>query len=165
MPSLIKRLRSHRHSRGFGIHSPFAFRFVTEVLCQRHPYLAYADITSDSRVRLLLRLIVAFKPEKVAILSSQPQLLQDAVLRADSRITLGSDSPDMIVVDADDNAIDRYLPQLIGGAHALIVNADKATAQTLSRALPHGMIFDNCRGTIVVAAYSYLPRQDFDVAF
>ncbi|MGM9868252.1 MAG: hypothetical protein ACI30R_01325 [Sodaliphilus sp.] len=34
----------HHRSGGFGIHSPFAFRFVQQVLGERCPYYAYADI-------------------------------------------------------------------------------------------------------------------------
>lgn len=34
-------LARHHRSRGFGIHSPFAFHFVTEVLRERLPYYSY----------------------------------------------------------------------------------------------------------------------------
>lgn len=34
-------LGRYRHSKGFGIHSPFAFRFVLNVLRERNPYYAY----------------------------------------------------------------------------------------------------------------------------
>ena len=35
----------HHRSGGFGIHSPYAYRFVREVWRQRLPYYAYGDIT------------------------------------------------------------------------------------------------------------------------
>jgi len=59
--------RCMRHRRGFGIHSPFAFRFVTEVLAQRLPYYGYTDISGDPRIRLLFRLTVYFRPTTVAV--------------------------------------------------------------------------------------------------
>lgn len=37
-------LSRHHRSQGFGIHSPFAFRFVLDVLRERLPYYAYDDI-------------------------------------------------------------------------------------------------------------------------
>ena len=40
------RLRRLGHSRGFGIQSPFAYRMVTEVLCQRMPYHLYGVLES-----------------------------------------------------------------------------------------------------------------------
>lgn len=46
--NLLKRYTSAwgrlRRSRGYGIHSPFAFRFVLDVLCERLPYYAYGYI-------------------------------------------------------------------------------------------------------------------------
>lgn len=38
---LLHDFKLYRHSRGFGIHSPFAFSFVCNVLCERLPYYAY----------------------------------------------------------------------------------------------------------------------------
>lgn len=38
-------LRRCGHSRGFGIQSPVAYQFVTDVLCQRLPYHAYDDLS------------------------------------------------------------------------------------------------------------------------
>ncbi len=37
-------LRRYRHSKGFGIHSPFAFSFVLNVLRERNPYYAYSEL-------------------------------------------------------------------------------------------------------------------------
>lgn len=33
-----------RHRRGYGVHSPFAFGFITGVIYQRWPYYAYAEL-------------------------------------------------------------------------------------------------------------------------
>jgi len=43
-----------RHSRGFGIHSPFAFSFVLRVLREKCAYYAYADIESRRRLAVSL---------------------------------------------------------------------------------------------------------------
>jgi len=37
----LKRLRT---AKGFGVHSPFAFNFITNVLFEKYSYYAYFDI-------------------------------------------------------------------------------------------------------------------------
>ena len=157
--------RCLRHRRGFGIHSPFAYAFVTEVLAQRLPYYGYADISHDARIRLLFRRIVYFQPEKAAVFSSQPDLLRSAVKRASSKVCLTKDTPDFVVADADDYAPETYSGLIVSGANAIILNALPETRTALADVLPHGMIFDNRRGTLVIASLKHLPRQDFDVWF
>lgn len=158
--------RCMRHRRGFGIHSPFAFRFVTEVLAQRLPYYGYTDISGDPRIRLLFRLTVYFRPSTVAVFSSEPQLLCQAIHKASpgAHIT-NTSTPDFIVADAADFPPEAYSRLIAGGASALILNALPATRHAIASAISHGMIFDNRRSTLVVASLSHLPRQDFDVWF
>ena len=45
-------LSRYHKSNGFGIHSPFAFNFVLNVLRERLPYYSYSDIDAD-RHRLI----------------------------------------------------------------------------------------------------------------
>lgn len=158
--------RCLRHRHGFGIHSPFAYAFVTEVLAQRLPYYGYADISHDARIRLLFRLIVYFQPEKAAVFSSQPDLLRRAIIRASSKTHITSHtSADFVVADADDYAPDAYSGFIADGANAIILNSVPETRRAIAEVLPHGMIFDNRRGTLVIASLKHLPRQDFDVWF
>jgi hypothetical protein len=66
------------HSKGFGIHSPFAFDLITNTICDKHPFYAFADIESkmiesgtDSIPaptpfnKLVFRLVHRFKPGNV----------------------------------------------------------------------------------------------------
>ncbi len=48
-------LRRFRHRCGYGVHSPFAFQFITEVLYERGAYYAYRqlDLQLPAFVRLL----------------------------------------------------------------------------------------------------------------
>ena len=41
-------LQRFRHSRGMGIQSPFAYRFVRYVINEHYPYYAYADLRKHS---------------------------------------------------------------------------------------------------------------------
>lgn len=37
-------LRRFRHRRGYGVHSPFAFNFITNVIYERTPYYKYGEL-------------------------------------------------------------------------------------------------------------------------
>ena len=37
-------LRRFRHRRGYGVHSPFAFNFITDVVYERTPYYKYKEL-------------------------------------------------------------------------------------------------------------------------
>ncbi|MBP3737881.1 MAG: hypothetical protein J6I72_02370 [Muribaculaceae bacterium] len=76
-------LSRHHRSAGFGIHSPHAFKFVTQVLRGRLPYYAYEDIAmlrravinatrsrwphpriiSEKNAKLLFRVVNHFNPQ------------------------------------------------------------------------------------------------------
>lgn len=74
--------RALGHRRGFGVQSPFAYDFVTEVIGQRHPYYLYEDLAktfprlhgSEQRTaRLLFRLANFTQPEEVFFDSRLPE--------------------------------------------------------------------------------------------
>lgn len=44
-----------RHRRGYGVHSPFAFDFITDVVYQRLPYYKYRELTLLERAQAPVR--------------------------------------------------------------------------------------------------------------
>ncbi len=68
--------RRMRRTRGFGVHSPFAFRFIREVLDQPCAYYCYpqieatcrADGTDPRSAKALFRIALYFSPERPIIL-------------------------------------------------------------------------------------------------
>lgn len=79
-------------SRGFSIQSPWAFRFVTEVIGERLPYYAYEEIDKRYKGRqerkfqkLLLRLRNDVYPHKVIVVDDilllTDEYLSDVVLK------------------------------------------------------------------------------------
>lgn len=66
-----------RHRKGYGVHSPFAFRFITDVVYESHPYYAYRELDRElplsMRLRqsrglhLLLRLANHLQPETIVV--------------------------------------------------------------------------------------------------
>lgn len=77
--SVLKRVilwfRRLPYRRGYGIHSPWAFSFVTGVIYERGEFYAYealrrqrgSDATSEKDDRLLLRLANAFQPSRAIV--------------------------------------------------------------------------------------------------
>jgi hypothetical protein len=75
----LKRLRT---AKGFGVHSPFAFNFITNVLFEKLPYYAYFDIPrylSEKHIdapissihQLSFRLVNFFRPKNVLIFGGE----------------------------------------------------------------------------------------------
>ena len=70
-------LARFRHRKGYGVHSPFAFRFITDVVYEDHPYYAYRELDRElpfyMRLRqgrglhLLLRLANHLQPETIVV--------------------------------------------------------------------------------------------------
>ena len=46
---LTKGIRKVRHRKGYGVHSPFAFALITQVINEQSPYYAYQDILKACR--------------------------------------------------------------------------------------------------------------------
>lgn len=77
-------LSRFRHRKGYGVHSPFAFRLITDVVYQRWPYYRYRELAAqeaglpdalrraDSRKlkRLLFRLVNEAQPQTLALIGT-----------------------------------------------------------------------------------------------
>lgn len=83
--SLVGRLW---RSRGFGVHSPFAYAMITETLCpgRRYTWYGYADARSR-RERLLVRLRGAFAPECRMLVA--PEATREQIEAHDVTVLLG----------------------------------------------------------------------------
>lgn len=112
-----------RRSRGFGIHSPSAYKLVTQVLGERLPYSAYdelhalrkglqtigeQDLISDHDAQLLFRIVNHFTPQNILIVGVDSALTVAAMLMPSRKANVyangDSDRLDHIVRQIDDNA-------------------------------------------------------------
>ena len=157
---LVQRLR---HSRGFGIHSPYAFRFVTEVLNQPCSYYAYNSLPEDVLSRhdwqLLVRLLVHFRPRRIALDDGMPSQVGRFVRRVCPRVQF-SGNPDLLICIG--GLPEKWRMAVCEGElHAIVLNS-KSMPSVVERA--HGMAFGNGRCWIM-AAFNHLPAQNFDVQF
>ncbi|MCM1503852.1 MAG: hypothetical protein NC127_01475 [Muribaculum sp.] len=98
-----------RHSKGFGIHSPFAFNFVLRVLREKWAYYAYSDIESMrdclqrivdempgehprlislKNAKMLFRIACYFNPKAILQIGASYGLSTTAVLEVSSKSKL-----------------------------------------------------------------------------
>lgn len=103
----------HHRSGGFGIHSPFAFNFVQNVLGERYPYYAYARIAkwrakakaasggcwphssliSLNEARMLFRIANFFNPSQLLVIGARSGVSAASVKSVSSQSVLHLFSP------------------------------------------------------------------------
>ncbi|MDE6490118.1 MAG: hypothetical protein K2L49_03055 [Muribaculaceae bacterium] len=107
-------MQRYKRSRGFGVHSPFAFHFILRVLMEKAPYYCYPqlvvrrrvalglladagghrDVISVKCMKMLLRLSAWFRPRRVLVLGDDCGLAVTSLLAASSSstaVTTGGD--------------------------------------------------------------------------
>ena len=100
----LKAPARYRTSKGFGVHSPFAFKFITRVLRETLPFYAYSnqkiryrDAERNSvkhpfltlkRIRLLFRTVNFFCPNSVVQIGADNGLVTAALLDVNSAMKI-----------------------------------------------------------------------------
>lgn len=160
-----------RHGRGFGIHSPFAYDLIVNTLRQKLPYYKYklidrivcADMTA-SRLKLIFRLVVRFQPANVTIMGLKGlDSIRQTIILADSRIVFSEESPDMVIVCQDANAIPQYVQAKIYLFIGTACRSEQCDA--VWQSVQRGQRFDNGRDCSLIVRSSKFPRQQFDVKY
>ncbi|MDE5724678.1 MAG: hypothetical protein K2I12_01520 [Duncaniella sp.] len=146
-------------SKGHGIHSPYAFRLITEALPERGRYYAYDEIEQlpDSRrLKLLFRLVCEFTPSTVYgfMISDNERAV---MLMADSRIRFvdSLEEADLIV---------GILPVVLREGQAAVYPSTARAWTNFKRLLREGMTFSNGRTGVAVNRHG-IPRQDYESRF
>lgn len=167
MPSFLKKIFLRvRHKHGFGIHSPFAYRFITEVLNLpgNYGYYSYLYI-SERYLRTIFRIAVHFNPQNVCVESCRPEVRKALTLAAPHATDTDMATADIIVFDASRQ---RTLPASAIPASAIVIILNHTrwkNRKSYMEAMKHGMTFSNASSMCVAVPLPHLPRQDFDVAF
>ncbi|MBD5301335.1 MAG: hypothetical protein HDS17_07740 [Bacteroides sp.] len=178
----FRRLKRAWRSRGFGIHSPFAFRFVTCVLREKGEYYAYPALRRLAgkgrrfrSIALIFRLVCEFRPRFVVVSGERNRNeVALAVALADSGVqTVGSLPEDLpasvpvIFVSLSGDEAGR-LAHLAGiqerRAVGVWIDVPRGVRQSLKMNLRSGMTFAGSRMFIAVCRPD-LPRQDFEINF
>lgn len=177
---LIKTPRRLARSKGFGVHSPFAYSFIRDTIRCRNSYYAYTTIEElayksecrESDLKLIFRIACRFDITRFAVYGKEAAVLKQvlSLTRHDSECvaTYGDCVPQMAVADCTTELTSEEMTQLrrtvSAGGVVVLVNVPRIS-NTLARVtagMTRGMSFAG-RRTAIVAGFSYLPRQHFDI--
>lgn len=172
IPAAIRRQYT---ARGHGVHSPFAYRFISDVLREcRHGYTYYAyeeiqrhDATAAGKclARLVLRLVSRIPGGIGDTLIAEPHPLLDTVLPPGNL----TGHRLLIICNRDDCHIKEACLRSIkdgGDGTVIIVTAGMdVTAAELRRGMTRGMSFTSGTGLTVIVADSTLPLTHYNLSF
>ena len=145
-----------RHTRGFGVHSPYAYRVLTEVITCPHAYYGFREIHRGmtpahrrslpaARARMLLRLAVFLRPGVVRLAGDASPLWRVAVKEGyrQARVIQGAERSDDVSLlvagpGCDVAAMEKTLAT--GGAVVAFGIAESA-ARALAENMPEGIGF------------------------
>lgn len=126
-------LRRIRHRRGYGIHSPFAFNLVTEVIYNRQEYYAYAPLKQHFRLhghrlktaKLLFRLSNDIQPDRICLFIDVPEAEQAYLQAGCMKAEICKEQTDTVhrqlIID-DGTHYDHYLPTISPDDVLIILN-------------------------------------------
>jgi hypothetical protein len=149
----ISRITHYRTNHGFGVHSPFAYHFITRVLREKLPFYDFADRVTAPDDRLLYRVMNFFQPATVCMLGADKSALIHMVLPRAQMVTSPAEA-EMTVAWGDATELPGSCPLLFAVGRRV---------KTQWKELP-GMKFSN--GNVGIAVNrSGLPHQDFKLSF
>ncbi|MCM1521895.1 MAG: hypothetical protein NC039_04500 [Muribaculaceae bacterium] len=156
-------LKRRWRRRGHGVHSPYAFRLVTEVFRDPGAYYAYPLLERTAkgagiaprRLKLLFRLMCEFAPERVHVTEALTDAERTAIMAADSRICLTHGEAPVSYLPA----VPSSLPD---EGVVIIREAIPGSLKALTSGRRHGMVFIDGRLAVIVMRKD-LPPQDFEI--
>lgn len=162
LPRCIARLRTRR---GFGVHSPFAFEFITHVLNPGNGYAYYAEDAvrdlkrSDRRLALIaLRVRCALQAPHVAAALTTGRLNALATVMPGLVTGIDSPTPGALVVAAE--PLPAAAEAVRRGSPVLLTGHGRTLTEEVYRAMEHGMVF-SMRHIDVIVPLKHLPKTRY----
>lgn len=115
---ISKTMRRVKHRKGFGVHSPFAYGIITEVIEEKLPYYAYQRMhrlygksspMAEKQAQLLLRLANRFAARNIVELCGDGGYSLLPVILTDTRNRIYSVSTELRISMASENL--NWLPE------------------------------------------------------
>lgn len=169
--ALMLHPKRYFRSKGFGVHSPFAFTFIREVMRKPrgYAYYAYGDINKmagrSDRLRTLFRIVCHTKPASVWSIGRNATMALEVAKKANSAIReLPCDKAALIIVsrmaDGAEPTVD--LGAIIANQATVVMTDTPKLLAAIEAEAANGMIFR--KGAMSVAVLRrHLPRQTFNI--
>lgn len=166
---LFEAYKRWRHTRGYGVHSPYAFAVLTEAITSPHGYYGYAALNrhfrpsarnsvTARRCRLALRLVAWLRPDSVCVTDGSARLLHTALRegRPSARFFApkAADKASFVASPHGDDDVRLLAGCLAGGATLLAFNIGAENSQTLIDAMEQGV------GFVSPDALLLIPRRE-----
>lgn len=162
--AFAKYLSRVRHGHGFGVHSPWAYRIITEVIGENAKYYAYPEIDKlfgkrRKTARTVFRLLLHLQPSRVDVAG-------DESWRHLAELTghTHHDGAPVLIIDNPSNV------SSFGDAETIIFTCLGTTAgrnlwrQTMAN-ISTGMAIDSHRKIGIISFRHGLPRQTIHARF
>lgn len=152
--------------RGFGVHSPFAFRFIREVLRLPLPYVHYSRLGTDEQ-RLAYRLAAFLQPAGIEALEGADAAVAlmacpQPPVGAPPRWSLLQSRPLALAVGATPR---QAIVEAAARGNVLCTGLKKKEIKAICGAIGRGMTFASTSGILVIISDPRLPRQNYDLFY
>lgn len=161
----------YRHTRGFGVHSPLAYRVISEIInSDGSGYYTVAGRSlgngmSREDYQRVVALICLLRPRSVY--TTCPVLDNLIVTDIDSTVGIGPTRPDMIVVTPGCTPCPALLKTCLERGGTVIITDRRPCmdlAADMLMTMDHGISFSGKRMVIAIGRKD-LPRQHFELIF
>lgn len=158
-----------RRSRGFGVHSPFAFALIKSTIYEDGDYGRYAQLrevkgADFATLALIFRLVCRFQPKEVTV-KSKNEAFRRAVSVADSRCRFSSAlSADFVIVENATDFDARSMKEENVVFFADLSGDDINLWNRVTSSMSCGMTFRFGRYGLAVR-HAALPRQHFELLY
>lgn len=168
--TLIERFYRWKASRGYGVHSPLAFRLIKNVVRPERGVIYYGEERLGeteglygrplARARLLLRIVAELQPAYVWVSPGIPEYFLEAIRLAGGvvRIYEGDVFPDEIakadlIVLCSYNLKKALLKKIMQGRKAIVgFDVKRSLEEGLEAVMKSGVILDACGNIIAVGS-------------
>lgn len=162
-------------SRGFGVHSPFAFRFICMVIGERRcAYYAYGRVAEcarragirESDLKLLFRLVCEFRPATYAVVGRGCEAAAEVMRLASRRSARVDDMhrADLVWIGSDEACLEQQLDSLLACERVVVCLYRCPSLIKYLADHSAGMFFHSADKGIVVVR-PHLPRQSYSIIF